>query len=334
MMSMPRVQLVVGGAGFIGTSLVRSLEQKQLHVLCVDNNLSNNLDRFRKNYLTHPLVEIVYGDINDNRVCDLLAAKLKDTNIDVWHLAANSDIRLGSTNASLDAVNTFQSTVSVCNLLEKLKVSSVNFASTAAVYGELSNSELFSETSNCRPISYYGVAKLAAEWYLSLTCDRLQIPLLIFRFANIVGVPATHGVMFDLLTKLSSNPEVLNVLGDGSQLKSYLYVNDLVQMMTNLLDAQMKGIYNLGPGDNGMTVNGIVDLILKHLITRPKVQYGETPRGWLGDSMNSLMSTNKYQAEFGENSYSSKEAIHKALHEIAIEVGLSVVCRDESIKFE
>lgn len=331
-MNRQNVQLLIGGAGFIGTSLAAKLCGYRTKIVVVDNDSSLNLKQFESQFSSKPNVQIIERDINSKDAREILIANLSTQPVDIWHLAANSDIRSGSFNPHLDAVNTFQTSVSVCSLLEFLNVSSVNFASTSAVYGELHSDIPFSEDSICDPISYYGISKLASEKFLKLACDRLGISLLVFRFANIVGTPATHGILLDLMKKIIENPKSLEVLGDGNQVKTYSHVDSLISMMIKLKNAGISGVFNLGPGDKGITVKEIVDTLIAHLEIRPMVNYGSSPRGWFGDSVNSRMANKKYTDLMNEKVESSASAIHLAIHEVADQLSLDIACKDESFR--
>ena len=128
------------------------------------------------------------------------------------------------------------------NLLEmarKYSVRNFYFASSSAVYGDHGNKNIDENTGPLMPISNYGAMKLASEAQCFAAFESFLDKLRVFRFPNVVGTPATHGVIFDFINKLKKNPTRLDVLGDGTQQKSYLHVNDLVQGMIHLSEIKL-----------------------------------------------------------------------------------------------
>ena len=156
--------LVTGGAGFIGSHLCDALLARGDEVYCVDNlylgreaNIchlaGNQRFRFRK-------VDI----LDSPRFDDVFAESRPEM---VYHLAANSDISLGSRDRTLDLRLTFLTTVEVLEAMQRHGVSRLFFASTSAVFGD-TRELLKEETGPLRPVSFYGASKLAAEAYLSV----------------------------------------------------------------------------------------------------------------------------------------------------------------------
>jgi UDP-glucose 4-epimerase len=189
------------------------------------------------------------------------------------------------------------------------------------------NSDIgFSEEQVCHPESFYGVAKLSSEHVLRITLQRFQIPLWIFRFANIVGAPATHGVIYDLLLKIREDPDQLRVLGNGSQRKTYLHVQDLVKKMLELISFQREGIWNLGPGDDGILVSQIAGMISMHVAPNASISFGEQAYGWLGDVPVARMNCDKLLKDTAKMRFGSESAVHLAIHEIAQQLGMEFKC--------
>jgi UDP-glucose 4-epimerase len=320
------IHLLLGGSGFIGNELIKYLKNNKQKILCIDDDTSGNFVNTNKRFRDYSKIKFHLGDINEQTTIDWITKEIGEGAATIWHLAANSDIKTGSTSPNLDAQKTFMTSIAVCNLIDTIKIKYVNFASTSAVYGELSNEETFTENSPCNPISYYGHAKQASEKFLEIKAKSRDIPLLIFRFANIVGTPATHGVIFDLIHKVKDNHRHLEVLGNGSQTKSYLHVENLIEMMSSLWMNGETGIFNLGAGDLGITVREIAECLVMHLPTPIPIRFGESPRGWEGDAVKVLMDTSKLESKFTSAKTTSSEAIHRAVHEIAFQLELTITC--------
>ncbi len=275
--------LVTGGAGFIGTHLVRKLLERDIEVVCVDNftlGKSANVEIFKAN----PKYKFYELNIEDTETfCQTLAAEKIDM---VYHLAANSDIQKGGKNPSIDLNNTFMTTYSVLELMRRQDIKKLFFSSTSAIYGD--RQELLTENlGGLKPISYYGSAKYASEGFISSYTHMNDLATVIFRFPNVIGPNLTHGVIYDFVNKLKENPRELTILGDGTQTKPYLYVLDLVDaILTFTLDRPMATgleIYNVGV-ESATNVTTIANIICEELgLHDVKYNYTGGNIGWKGD---------------------------------------------------
>jgi len=321
------IHLVIGGAGFIGSALSKRLLEDHEHVIVVDNNLSGRVEIERN---THPASTyvILESEVQRSDLPSILRSHISEMKVVIWHLAANSDIQAGATSPSLDLQNTLGSTLGVLNLMSQLNVISVYFASTSAVYGNLVESNFSKESDVCNPISYYGAMKLASEHLLNISAERASVPLTIFRFANIVGTPSTHGVIHDFIEKLSCKAEKLDVLGDGSQSKTYLHVQQLVDMMLCAHKQGLQGVYNLGPGDNGIEVRRIVEILSEHYNHKFSTSYQSSAQGWPGDVVTSRMEISKAKRDIPVMAVSSLQSVHMALHDILAAKSIAHNCAE------
>jgi UDP-glucose 4-epimerase len=142
---------------------------------------------------------------------------------------------------------------------------------------------------------------------------------LLFRFPNVIGTPATHGVILDFIRKLKATPKKLNVLGSGQQKKAYLHLEDLIGAMLHLQTRApgKLGYYNIGPQDEGVTVKFIAETTVAAVAPEATIQYGKEDRGWVGDVPRFSYRTDKIRALGWQPTLGSEDAVRKAVLEIA-----------------
>lgn len=312
--------LVTGGAGFIACTLISRLLEAGGRVIAVDN-LSRGTRENMRPFSDHPRFAFVHADLVD---LDLLKGEVVRTAgaepvTEVWHLAANSDIPAGVADPGVDLRDTFMTTFNVLRVMRELRIPTLMFASSSAIYGDLGDRVLTEDAGPLFPISNYGAMKLASEAQITAACEAFLSRALMFRFPNVVGVPATHGVILDFVRKLAADRTALPVLGDGTQRKSYLHVTDLVDAMLFLKDRAPNrvDVYNIGPVDDGVTVAQIAREVVSVISPSARVLFGEGAKGWVGDVPRFRYSVEKLNALGWRPSLGSLDAIRRAVREIA-----------------
>lgn len=274
--------VITGGAGFIGSHLAGKLLENGNKVISVDNFELGKRENVQE-YLDNPNFELVEMDVSK---VDKFSMLLQEKHVDrIYHLAANSDIQKSAIVPGVDFTNTFGTTYSVLEGMRRNGIKKLFFASTSAVYGDKSGVNLTEDIGGLSPISYYGGAKLASEAFISSYAYMNEMEVLIFRFPNVIGPNLTHGVIFDFIKKLNNNPNELEILGDGTQCKPYLYVIDLVDAIVEYSMKQGKGveIFNIGV-DTATTVKEIADMVCRKLgLSQVEYRYTGGNVGWKGD---------------------------------------------------
>lgn len=272
---------VTGGAGFVGSNLVEELLKEKAKVIVYDN-LSLGRKEFITPFLKNPNFKFIKADLlNKNK----LEKAIKSSDI-VFHMAANSDIPLGTKYPEVELKS---GTIATNNLLEamrKNKVKKIVFVSTSAVYGDRPKVIPTPEDYGpLFPISFYGASKLACEGLISAYCHNYNFQAWIFRFANVIGKNGTHGAAFDFIKKLRKNPKELKILGDGEQAKPYLYVKECVEgMIYGFKNSnEQLNYFNLAcPG--ATKVKTIAKAVVEEMeFKNVKFKYTGGKRGWLGD---------------------------------------------------
>lgn len=320
-----KLSLVLGGAGFIANTLIAELLGSGNTVIAIDN-LVRGSEKYLDKFADSQKFAFAKKDLADRIECIAafdFAAQFGEID-DVWHLAANSDIPAGVANSDVDIKDTFQTTAEILREMKVKNIKNLYFASSSAIYGDLGERVLHEEIGPLLPISNYGAMKLASEALISAAAEAFLDRACIFRFPNVVGIPATHGVIFDFLNKLKDNFSVLEVLGNGTQQKSYLHASDLVSAMLTVAarnsDSKVN-VVNIGPIDEGVTVKWIAEQVVKRVSPKAAISYGTDNKGWVGDVPKFNYSTAKLQGYGWKPKLESNGAIMRAIDEIATQLG-------------
>ena len=272
---------ITGACGFIGSNLVDRLLKDGYKVVGWDNRSTGRIE-FLNDALNNPNFTLIEGD---NLNVSALSEAMIGCDV-VFHLAANADVRFGLNHPSKDLNQNTIATFNVLTAMKERGIKKIIFSSTGSVYGE---STVIPTPENAAfPIqtSLYGASKVACESMIQAYSEGYGFESYIFRFVSILGERYTHGHIFDFYKQLIEHPEYLNVLGDGTQRKSYLYVQDCVDAMLHVLSLKSEtkvNIYNLGTNEY-VQVNDSVRFILEHLNLKPEIRYSGGNKGWIGDN--------------------------------------------------
>lgn len=272
--------LVTGCAGFIGSNLTDRLLARNHEVVGYDN-FSTGRTAFLESALRSHRFTLIDGDLLD---AQKLASAMCGCEF-VFHLAANADVRFGTDHPRKDLE---QNTICTINVLEAMRLAGVRdiaFSSTGSIYGEATCFPTPETSQMPLQTSLYGASKIAAEGFIEAYCEGFGMQAFIFRFVSILGERYTHGHVVDFYKQLRAHPEYLQVLGDGTQRKSYLYVHDCLDAMSLVIEAARGkvNIFNLGT-DEYCKVSDSIGWICNHLGLKPEIRYSGGDRGWVGDN--------------------------------------------------
>ena len=305
---------ITGAAGFIGSNLVDRLLADGKAVVGWDN-FSTGQRKFLDGALKHKNFSLVEGD-NLNLPALTLAMVGCDT---VFHLAANADVRFGLEHPAKDLQ---QNTIATFNVLEAMRANGIKriaFSSTGSVYGEAEKIPTPEDAPFPVQTSLYAASKVSGEGMISSYCEGFKFEGYIFRFVSILGERYTHGHVFDFYQQLLEHPARLKVLGDGSQRKSYLYVQDCVSAMLHVINLGTAKkakhgveIYNLGCNEY-VQVNNSIGYICGALGLQPKLEYTGGSRGWVGDNPFIFLDTKKIQDTGWKTSLTIEQGIGRTL---------------------
>lgn len=278
--------LVTGGAGFIGSSLCKKLASSGCYVVIFDNFSSGkyeNVEDILKDYADKTC--LLRGDCKKPS-----GVKKAVSDVDVvFHFAANPEVRLELN----DPENCFEQNIYATHvLLEALRqthdVEKVVFASTSTVYGDVDVFPTHESYGPLKPISIYGASKLASEAMVSSYAYLYDFAAVLLRFANIIGPKSKHGVIPDFISKLRKDEKELKILGDGTQCKSYLSIDDCVNAVLTACEksSSQVEIFNVCSED-WVTVSRIAEIVVEEMRLK-NVKFRFTGgvnggRGWKGD---------------------------------------------------
>jgi UDP-glucose 4-epimerase len=304
--------LVTGAAGFVGSNLVDRLLADGHEVTGFDN-FSTGRREFLEAASRSARFRLEHGDLLDS---DAVARAVQGVEV-VFHLAANADVRFGTEHPRKDLE---QNTIGTANVLEAMRTRGVRriaFASTGSVYGE---PEIFPTPEDAPfPVqtSFYAASKLAAEALIEAYCEGFGIEGYIFRFVSILGERYTHGHIVDFHRQLLEHPGHLDVLGDGRQRKSYLYVQDCLDAMLLALErcGGKVNVLNLGT-DEYCTVNDSIGWISERLGVSPRLNYAGGERGWVGDSPFIFLDCSRIRALGWRPRLSIREAVVRTVDDL------------------
>ncbi|MGD0496759.1 MAG: NAD-dependent epimerase/dehydratase family protein [Candidatus Bathyarchaeia archaeon] len=310
--------LVTGGAGFIGSHLIEALMARRINVCVFDDFAAGTLQNI-KPWLKDPGFSFIKGDL----LCSADLAKIEKTCFEtVFHFAANPEVRAGLTNPD---VHFQQNVVATRNLLEAVRKAenkpTLIFTSTSTVYGEPTKIPTPEDYAPLKPISTYGASKLACEALISAYAYTYGFKAIIYRLANIVGQRSQHGVIHDFIQKLQKNPNELEILGDGTQNKSYLHINDCIEaiLLGQEKSTEQVEIYNVGSEDQ-IDVKTIAQIAAEKMgLQHVKFKFTggvDGGRGWKGDVKNMLLDVSKIKSLGWKPKLNSKQAITKTVKEL------------------
>lgn len=310
--------LVTGGAGFIGSHLVDKLMEDGNEVRVLDDLSAGDLRNIEQ-WIGHERFEFINGDMRDPEVV-IEAVKGVDA---VFHLAANPEVRIGAQSPELLYETNVLITYNLLEAMRKEGVKLLAFTSSSTVYGEAKKIPTPEDYGPMEPISVYGGAKLAAEALISGYAHTFDMKAIVFRLANIIGKRSNHGVIYDFINKLKKNPNRLEILGDGTQRKSYLHVSDTVEAMVHLFREFLKeekafDVYNIGSED-WITVVEIAEIVSKEMGLSPEFYFTggvDGGRGWKGDVKVMLLSIEKAKAKGWKPKMNSRQAVEKTVREL------------------
>lgn len=315
-----RTVFISGGAGFIGSHLIRRLlARASLERLVVFDNFSSGMESHVAPFRSDTRLQVIRGDLKDK---DAVTSAMHGCET-VFHLAANPDIARAVTQPDIDF---WEGTYLAQNVVEAMRITGARrilYTSGSGVYGENPAAAFAENYGPCVPISTYGASKLACEGLIAAYCHMFGISGRAFRFANVVGPRQTHGVGYDFIRRLRADPSRLRILGDGSQSKSYIHVDDVLEAIF-LADAASTAnydVFNVATGDY-ITVKEIAGIAAQVCgLSGVRHEFTGGDRGWKGDVPVVRFDCSKIEALGWRCRRTSAQAVRDAIAAMREELG-------------
>jgi UDP-glucose 4-epimerase len=309
---------ITGGAGFIGSNMAdRLLENNSNEVTVYDNFCSGQMS-YIEHHLKDKRFRLIKGDLLD---LPLLKKSIAGHDF-VFHFAANPDIAKSMLETDLDLRLGIIATYNVVESMRTNRVKMLAYSSGSGVYGDVGLMQTAENFGPLLPISMYGASKLGAEGVISAFCGMFDLQAWIFRFANVVGPRQTHGVGFDFIRKLKKEPHKLQILGDGSQSKSYIHVSDVIDAMRFVIEKQNQNVnvFNVAT-DDYIIVNEIAEIVTEEMkLSKVVFEHTGGSRGWKGDVPVVRFNIEKIHTLGWKSKYNSKQAIRLSIQELLKEL--------------
>ena len=302
--------LVTGGAGFIGSHLCRRLVSEGNSVVAVDNLSTGDIELVRDLLATDNFT-FIEADVFD---AVKMQSVFKHIHFDmVYQLVANTSVQRGGCSPMLDIRETLTSTIEVLNYVAQFGVKKFAYMSSSTVYGTM-NEVMRESTAHLQPISFYGAAKLAGEAFASAFSSMYGIQMWVLRLSNVVGADATHGIVHDIKEKLQADTKELHLLGDGTQAKPFIHVEDVVDGLLYAIN-RLNDQYNVIQVGNEqqITMREVAEIILKELNLDTKIIFSETATTWAGDVERYRYDVTKLRSLGWAPKWNTREAVRHSI---------------------
>ncbi|HET8646404.1 MAG TPA: NAD-dependent epimerase/dehydratase family protein [Vicinamibacteria bacterium] len=301
--------LVTGAAGFIGSALTDRLLDAGHEVVALDD-FSAGQPEFLAAAAARPAFRLLRASALDGEAVRRAAEGCGL----VYHLAANADVRGGLLHPRRDLEQNVLATSSVLEAMRAAGAARIVLASSGAVYGEAAQVPTREDAPFPVQTSLYGASKLAAEGLLTAYAEGYGFEAWIFRLVSVLGERYSHGHVFDFYRRLRGGETQVEVLGDGRQRKSYVYVQDCVSALLLALEPSPARVTILNVGGPGTcTVEESLGWIGEALGVQPRPRPTGGDRGWPGDSPCVWLDTARLEARGWRPTVDIRESVRRTV---------------------
>ena len=288
--------MLTGGAGFIGSNLACKLLDKG-HSVTVIDNLDPYYDvglkeRNLKLIGEHGAFKFILGDILDRK---LLEALIRENNIDIiYHDAAQAGVRVSVEDPYKPNRTNVEGTLNILVAAKDNNVRKVINASSSSVYGRVEYLP-FDEEHPRRPLSPYGVSKMAAEDYCRVFHDLFDLEVVSLRYFTVYGPRMRPDLAISIFTHRALRNEKIEIFGTGEKTRDFTFIEDIVKANIMFMDKGRSGTYNIGFG-SGTSINELSEKIIGLAGSTSEIFHsGSQP----GDAEHTLASADLLKSELG-----------------------------------
>jgi UDP-glucose 4-epimerase len=308
--------LVFGGAGFIGSHLVERLLQDGARVTVFDNLKTGRRSNLA-NVAKHPKLRFIEADVRNVKK---VKATVPGHDV-IFHFCDDSDIRFAAEHPDSYVEQNIMGLFYVLEAMRRNGIRTILFPSSTTVFGEIAKPPVSERGGPMIPLNLYGGAKLAAEGLISGWAHTYDFQAIVFRFVGIIGGRMDHGVVHDFVRKLQRNPSQLEILGDGSQRRSFVLVDDCVEAMLFALANATKNYHLIHIGNRDqIAIRDAAKVILKAMkLKQTKFQFTGGKVGWKGDVASNFIQSETLTQLGWKPQHSSRQAVLEAAARLASE---------------
>lgn len=269
--------LITGGAGFIGSHLVDALLAKGYSVRILDDLSTGKRSNLP---LENPAVEFIEGDVANAA----LVTKVMSGCSAVVHLAAVASVQASVDDPVQTHQSNFVGTLNVCEAMCQANVKRVVFASSAAVYGNNGEGQAIDEETPKSPLTPYASDKLASEYYFDFYRRQHGLEPVMFRFFNIFGPrqdpSSPYSGVISIFSERAQKGLPITVFGDGEQTRDFVYVEDLVKVLVQAVEAPQVEVGAINVGMNKTTtLNQVLAALCEVVGELPPISHGPARSG-------------------------------------------------------
>lgn len=298
--------IITGGAGFIGSTLVKRLSEKSNQIIVIDDLSSGKYNNI-KDVDTKGKIKFIKGTVTD---VSLLNQIFKDADY-VFHQAAIASVPKSIKDPKKTNNVNLNGTLNILRVSRKQNIKKIVFASSSSIYSETTNKPI-KENLSLHPLSPYAVTKLASEYYCKVFTEVYGIPTISLRYFNVYGPNqdpySDYAAVIPIFIKRVLQNKNPIIYGDGKQIRDFIFVDDVVN--ANILAAENKktGVFNIASG-KPITINDLAKLIIKLCRKKLDITYAD-PR--VGDIKVSIADISKAKKILG---YTPKFNLEDGLNE-------------------
>jgi UDP-glucose 4-epimerase len=308
--------LVFGGAGFIGSHLVERLLKDGATVTVYDNLKTGRTSNLAK-VSSHSRLRFIEADVRDKKKVD----KAVPGHEIIFYFCDDSDIRFAAEHPDSYVEQNIMGLFYVLEAMRKNGIRTILFPSSTTVFGEIAKPPASERGGPMIPLNLYGGAKLAAEGLISGWAHTYDFQAIVFRFVGIIGGRMDHGVVHDFVRKLQRNPAQLEILGDGSQRRSFVLVDDCVAAMLFALGKTKRNysLVHIGNRDQIFVLQAAKAILQAMKLKKTEFQFTGGKVGWKGDVASNFIASESLNEWGWKPPHSSREAVFEAASRLALE---------------